>query len=415
MKQIANLYRHEYGHLVACLSQRLGFQHLALIQDSVHFAIEKAMLDWASNALPANPTGWLYQTAFRFFLSEMKTVKRKQAILSENLYFAESQVETLEAPPLKDELSDALLRMLFIACDNAIPVESQLVFTLKSLCGFNIKAISIRLLISEENAYKRYNRAKQFLKQQHTTSSIIQNEPFPERLPSVLRVLYVVFTEGYLSSHTEIAIRKDLCDEAIRLTLLLSQSKWGNTPQCSALIALMYFNIARIEARYNDLGLVLLEHQERSNWNKEAIYKGLEYLNNSATGDNISRYHVEASIAAEHCISPSFSATNWKNIVKSYELLEKISPSPLHTLNYAIAIAEWKGANNALAILAKANPPHWLSCSYHWYAVMADLQYRNKHIIQARKNAVNAIEQTPSAHIKELLLKRFTTYETNFT
>jgi predicted RNA polymerase sigma factor len=340
LSEIANLYRHEHGHLVAWLTQRVGLQHLTLIQDSVQLAIEQAIVKWTPNTTPSNPTGWLYQTAFRFFLSELRANKRKQTLLTENQNFTNSQVEILEEPPLKGELSDALLRMLFLACDEKIPIESQLVFTLKSLCGFSISAISIRLLINEENAYKRYSRAKQYLKQQHTSPSILQSEPLPERLPAVLRVLYVVFTEGYLSSHPKSVIRKDLCEEAIRLALLLSKSEWGNTPECSALIALMYFNIARIDTRHDGLGLVLLEQQDRSTWDQANIYRALEYLNESARGDNISRYHVEASIAAEHCISPSFATTNWQNIVKAYELLAHISPSPLHTLNCAIASAE---------------------------------------------------------------------------
>lgn len=398
---------------MACLAQRVGLQHLVLVQDSVQLAIEQALVKWTPDTIPSNPSGWLYQTAFRFFLSELRANKRKQTLLTQSKSFTNNEVEILEEPPLKGELSDALLRMLFLVCDEQIPVESQLVFTLKSLCGFSISAISIRLFISEENAYKRYSRAKQFLKQQHTVPSILQSEPLPERLPAVLRVLYVIFTEGYLSSHPTSAIRKDLCEEAIQLALLLSKSDWGNTPQCTALIALMYFNIARIEARHDDLGLVLLEQQDRSNWDQATIYRALEFLNKSAQGDNISRYHVEASIAAEHCISPSFAATNWRNIVKAYELLAHIAPSPMHTLNYAIASAEWKNASVALAILQATKPPHWLSCSYHWYAVMSDLQYRNDETNEARKNASRAIEKASSIHIAQALHRRFEKYERN--
>lgn len=411
MSDLVGLHRHQYGHLVACLSQRVGLQHLALIQDSVQLAIEQAIVKWPASEAPTNPTGWLYQTAFRYILSALRTDKRKQTILSEHQQYSDSQVEILEEPPLRRELNDALLRMLFLTCDEKIPIESQLVFTLKSLCGFSVNEISLRLIISEENVYKRYSRAKSYLKQKHTAASLIQSEAMPERLPAVLRVLYVVFTEGYLSSHPKTAIRKDLSEEAIRLALLLSESEWGNTPACSALIALMYFNIARIESRQDGLGLVLLEQQDRSTWDQTNIYTALEYLNKSAKGDNISRYHVEASIAAEHCISPSFAQTNWQNIAKAYELLTQISPSPLHTLNYAIACAEWKNAAFSLSILNAANPPHWLSCSYHWYAVMADLQYRNNEVTEARKNSAKAIEKASSIHIAQVLQQRFSKYD----
>ncbi len=227
------------------------------------------------------------------------------------------------------------------------------------------------------------------------------------RLPMVHRVLYVLFTEGYLSSQNKLAIRKDLCEEALRLTLLLSDSKVGNVPTSYALLALMHFHVAKMSTRQDDSGaLLLLEQQDRSQWDQSYITKGMSYLQQSAQGDAISRYHVEASIAVEHCLAPSFNETPWHKIVASYQLLERIAPSVLHRLNQAIAMAQWQGPEAGLAVLQSMDIPSWLERSYYWHAVQADLQYRCGLFALAHKSAELAIQTAPTKDIKDLLHNR---------
>jgi RNA polymerase sigma-70 factor (ECF subfamily) len=206
-------------------------------------------------------------------------------------------------------------------------------------------------------------------------------------------------------------IRKDLCEEAARLAKMLVQHQWGNLPQTNALLALMLFNIARLNGRESQTGLVLLEHQERQKWDQQKIAEALVYLNQSAKGEVISRYHIEASIAAEHCLAKTYRHTRWDKIIKAYELLEKVAASPMHSLNRALAIAEFNSAELGLEVLESIDMPGWLQRSYYWYAVLADLQFRAKQTRIANKNANEAIRLAPALGVKDLLKKRMSTYE----
>lgn len=410
-KKIDHLFRHEYGLLVASLLRRVGVQHLGMVEDAVQHAMIQALDFWCRGDLPDNPSAWLYQVAYRQIMSEFRTSQRRTKLLTEQAALAIPDAVEQPGMPLPGEMGDALLRMLFVACNDDIPLESQLVFTLKSLCGFSIKEIALRLFISEANVYKRFSRARQHLKKQPGVLDSLTDAEMKTRLPMVRRVLYLVFTEGYLSSQPDTAIRIDLCEEAIRLTLLIAQSTLGRAsttaPETYALLALMHLHLARINARQDDSGaLLLLEQQDRSQWNKQQITQGLTFLAQSAQGETLSRYHVEASIAAQHCLAPSFKQTRWDTIVASYELLEGIAPSPLQRLNRAVAMAEWQGPKAGLAVLQSMDIPGWLDKSYYWYAVQADLQYRCGEITLARKNAEQAIQAAPTDNIKNLLHKR---------
>ena len=220
-------------------------------------------------------------------------------------------------------------------------------------------------------------------------------------------VLYLVFTEGYLSSHVDESIRQELCHEAIHLTQLLSGSRYGNRTETTALLALLYLHFARINARQDNHGtLLLLEQQDRNHWDQQLIGKGIALLAESASGDTISRYHIEAGIAAEHCLANSFEETRWDKIVTSYELLERAATSPLHQVNKAIATAQWKGPEAGLGVLESADIPTWLEHSYHWYAVKADLLSRANKPVLASEYAELAITHAPTEAIKQLLRKR---------
>src|SRR6185436_15172676 len=169
-------------------------------------------------------------------------------------------------------------------------------------------------------------------------------EELASRLPAVLEVLYLLFTEGYSSAQPDTLIRRELCEEAIRLARLLDEHPVGAVPETAALLALMYLDAARFESRVDGAGgLLLLEEQDRSQWDQQLIGIGLSYMEHSARGDVFSRYHVEAAIACAHCLAPSYGETPWEEIARLYEMLERVAPSPINALNRAIAIAEWQG------------------------------------------------------------------------
>jgi RNA polymerase sigma-70 factor (ECF subfamily) len=232
-------------------------------------------------------------------------------------------------------------------------------------------------------------------------------EQIATRLPAVQSILYLLFTEGYLSSHVDGAIRRELCDEAVRLTGLLAACSTGATPETFALLALMHLHRARMTGRQDGSGgLLLLEEQDRSLWDQREIERGLSWLARSAEGAAFSRYHAEAGVAAEHCLAPSFEQTRWDRIVECYALLERFAPSAIHALNRAVAMAEWQGPVEGLAILAELSPPSWLAGSYLWAAVLADLHGRCGHGDLAERHWDAAMASAPSPAVKEALRRR---------
>jgi RNA polymerase sigma-70 factor (ECF subfamily) len=203
------------------------------------------------------------------------------------------------------------------------------------------------------------------------------------------------------------SIREELCEEAIRLTTILVNNKAGQMPETFALLALMYLHMARMTARQDSSGgLILLEQQNRSLWDRKKIETGLEWLEKSSYGDNFSRYHAEAGIAAEHCLAISFHETRWDKIAENYLLLEKVAPSAIHRLNRAVAVAEWHGPTAGLDVLQGFEPPGWLTGSYQWSAVLADLHQRSGNTRIAKDYRGDALNSAPTAAIKQLLLRR---------
>src|SRR5262249_3796727 len=233
----------------------------------------------------------------------------------------------------QQEVHDDVLRLLFVCADPVIPPESQLVVALKTLCGFSTEEIALRLFQSEEAVHKRLQRARTRLRE-HAEVQTIE----PERVHSVLHMLYLLFNEGYSSAQPDRVIRRELCDEALRLALALREDPAGGLPETDALVALMCFHAARFEARVDGMGgLLLLEQQDRSLWDRDLIQRGLEHLTRSARGGTPSRYHAEAGIAAEHCLARSFAETNWAQIVGLYEVAQRIPPAPLDVPHAPVA------------------------------------------------------------------------------
>ena len=406
-RQVEHLFRHEYGKLVAVLSCRVGVGHLDDIEDAVQSALMRALERWPLSGMPENPTAWLYRVAQNRLLGELRQRSGRRRILEER---GESEVVAAAEDPepcLAEEIRDDLLRMLFVCCDEVIPEESQLVLALKTLGGFSVGEIAHRLFLTEANVYKRLGRARARLREHGVNLTKLKDQDLVARLPAVHKVVYLIFTEGYLSSNHENAIRQELCAEAIRLTGFLAEHPVCRGAETAALLALMHLHTARLSARQDHSGgLLLLEEQDRSRWDREQIRQGLEWLARSAQGDTFSRFHAEAGIAAEHCLAETFADTRWDRVLACYELLERTDSSALHRLNRAVALAEWEGPEAALALLAETKPPAWLVGSYLWSAVLADLNRRSHQIEEAKKYRDRALSGAPSPAIRDLLIRR---------
>ena len=390
------------------LCRRVGVQHIEAVEDAVQGALMAALESWPIAGLPDSPSAWLYRAAHNDLIGKMRQRTRRSWLLK---YHAAELCETPEDSSVisfGEELADDLLRMLFVCCDEAIPRQSQLVLALKTLCGFDIREISFRLFVTEANVYKRLSRARRRLQGSPLATDGLTGSQISSRLPAVRDILYQLFTEGYLSSHAETAIRREFCSEAIRLATLLAEHPLGATPETFALLALMHLHVARMTARQDAAGgLVLLEEQSRGLWDQRGIELGMTWLARSAHGDVFSRYHAEAGIAAEHCLAPSFSETRWAKIVECYSLLERLAPSPIHTLNRAVAVAEWQGPAAGLAVLDGFKPPTWLAGTYQWAAVLADLHRRSGNARQATHYRNLARKAAPTRALKDLLARRF--------
>jgi RNA polymerase sigma factor (sigma-70 family) len=385
----------------------VGTQHLDAVEDAVQTALMTALTSWVAGGLPEEPGAWLYRVAHNHLIGVLRRSAGRLRIL---VRAADDSVEAGEdpAPPrFAGEVHDDLLRMLFVCCDEAIPRESRLVLALKTLCGFSTAEIALRLFTSEANVHKRLARARERLREAQPDTQTPPLETLRSRLTSVHEVLYLLFNEGYLSAHAGEAVRRGLCEEAIRLATLLAGHPVGAVPETFALLALMNLHAARLATRLDELGdLILLEEQDRTLWDRERMRIGLEWLKRAASGDAFTRFHAEAGIAAEHCLAPSFAQTRWSEIADLYAMLERIGPSPLHTMNRAVAVAEWQGPQAGLALLQGLTPPAWLADFYLWDAVLGELHRRAGNHEAARRCSERALASAPTEVERALLRRR---------
>jgi RNA polymerase sigma factor (sigma-70 family) len=405
---VEHYFRHEYGRLVAVLVQRVGIGHLEAAEDAVQGALLTALAKWLSTGIPDDPGAWLYRVAHNNLVGALRKDQGQKRILDDAAARGDDDDgEVPVSPAFAGEVRDELLRMLFVCCDECIPQESRLVLALKTLCGFSTGEIAFRLFTSEANVYKRLARARERLRETDVGTQTPSLEALRERLPSVHAVIYLLFNEGYLSTNAEHAIRAELCEEAIRLGTLLATHPVGATPPTFALLALMHLHAARLVSRQDGTGgLLLLEEQDRSLWNTEHLRQGAAWLERAADGDVLTRFHVEAGIAAEHCFAASFAQTSWGEIAELYAVLERIDPSPIHTLNRAVALAEAQGPAAGLASLHGVVPPAWLDGHYLWDAVLADLCHRSGRAEAAERHRTQALAAAPSAAVRRLLERR---------
>jgi RNA polymerase sigma factor (sigma-70 family) len=397
-------FRHEFGRLVSVLSRRFGVHRLEACEDAAQTALLRAVELWPGSRAPDDRGAWLYRVAHHHVVDALRRETRRERLT------ADAAPEAPEGEPsvhLASEVTDDVLRMLFVCADPGIPPESQLVLALKTLCGFSTEEIALRLFQSEDAVHKRLQRARARLSEEQDLLDGPPLDALAERLPSVLRVLYLLFNEGYSSSEPDRPIRRELCEEAVRLALLLVAHPVGAIAETDALLAVMYLHAARFDARFDPAGgLLLLEDQDRSRWDRELVALGLYHLQRAARGERFSAYHAEAGIAAEHCLAPSWDATRWDEITRLYAMLERIAPSPLHTLNRAIALAAWKGPDAGLAVLQAFEPPAWLSRYYLWHATLGELHRRRGDRREAVLYLERALSAAPTNAEKALLERR---------
>ncbi|HET7107470.1 MAG TPA: sigma-70 family RNA polymerase sigma factor [Candidatus Acidoferrum sp.] len=365
---VDHLFRREAGKMVPYLTRILGLGRLDLAEDVVQDTLCRAMETWPVHGVPENPSAWLMRVArnraidlirrdsqFRYFTPELTHLLKHR----ENL--------PAETPAFQNEIRDDQLRMMFSCCHPELSMEAQVTLILKTLCGFNVAEIAHALLVSDDSIEKRLGRARKLFRDAGEFVEFTETAGIPERLNAVYQAVYLLFNEGYHGSQSEQTVRDDLCFEAIRLALLLSEHPLGNKPATFALLALMCFHASRLPGRTDDEGTLLqLEMQDRSKWDRELIARGFQFLEKSSIGTELTEFHLQAGIASLHCAAPSYSETDWTKILKLYDDLYQLSPSPVVALNRAVAVGNALGPQAGLQELRNIRDSEKLS-AYPFY------------------------------------------------
>ncbi|MFL6653804.1 MAG: RNA polymerase sigma factor [Sulfurifustis sp.] len=352
---VDHLFRREAGKMVAYLTKIFGLARLDLAEDVVQDTLCRALESWSLHGLPDNPSAWLMRVARNRAIDLVRRDRQFHILAPEFAHLLELRDDQRDdAPAFAAEIRDDELRMMFSCCHPDLTVEAQVTLILKTLCGFSVSEIAQAFLATEESIEKRLSRARNLFRRSGEFVEIGDAAEVRARLEAVYQAIYLLFNEGYHGSHPEQTVREDLCSEALRLMLLLSEHPEGGRPKTYALLALFFFQVARLPTRMQDDGaLIQLEIQDRSQWNAELIATGFHYLDRSAAGNELSPYHVEAAIASLHCAAPTYEETDWSAIVDLYDTLYRLKPSPIVALNRAIAVGKARGPEAGLIELER--------------------------------------------------------------
>lgn len=406
---VEHFFRHEAGRLVAVLTRFFGWRNFDLVEDMVQATLLDALQAWRVRA-PDNPSAWVHRVARNKILDALRRDKIGQRVLGEWAAARPMHEEGLDELFLDSEIEDSQLRMIFACCHPRLVRENQLALTLKALCGFGNSEIARALLVSEETIKKRLQRATRDLIDQQIALDPPAAGELHQRLDSVHQVLYLLFNEGYSSSKGETAIRADLCEEAARLCHLLCSQRRFSTPPTHALMALMLFHAARLEARLDQRGSILLmEEQDRSKWDRRLIQHAQEFLDQSAEGTVISPFHLEAAIACLHCTAPSYAETDWPAILRLYDTLLTINRSPVYLLNRAIVLAQIAGPHAGIRALDEAGQDPALRHYHLFDATLGEFYRRAGDLTRARQHFEAARQKTSSPCDRELIDRRLST------
>ncbi|MBO9732781.1 MAG: sigma-70 family RNA polymerase sigma factor [Chitinophaga sp.] len=366
---IPHLFRTEFRKITAVLCKVFGMEHIEVAEDLASETFLSALETWPYKGIPENPTAWLYLVA----KNKAKNYYQRNQLFAEKIA-AKIKTESPEATEIEINLSeeniaDSQLQMLFAICHPAIPMEAQIGLALRILCGFGIEEIANAFLTSKEVINKRLFRAKEKLRTENIAIVFPGNNEIQDRLDTVLTTLYLLFNEGYYSESQDAVLREDLCLEAMRLTYLLVEYEPTNQPRVNALLSLMCFHASRFEARRNENGeIVLYQDQDESRWNEELISKGAWFLHIASQGKEMSRYHIEATIAYWNT-QKTDTPEKWENILQLYNRLLRLVYSPIAALNRTYALSKVKGKAAAIAEAEKLELPG----NHYYYVLLGEL------------------------------------------
>ena len=398
------VYRSDWGRIVAALIGLVGDFDLA--EESAQEAFTAAVDQWPVSGVPEFPRAWIIQTARHKAIDRI----RRKARFDEKLesYANSGLLRTVEEPDYDTtEIPDDRLRLIFTCCHPALALEAQVALTLRTLCGLETDEIARAFLVPTATMAQRLVRAKHKIRDAGIPYIVPETKELAARLDAVLAVVYLVFNEGYASTRGGPLVRTDLCVEAIRLGRLLRSLMLPRPPaEATALLALMLLHDARRDARMDEAGdLVILEEQDRSRWDHRQIAEALPLVEEAFRG-RPGQYAAQAAIAAEHCRAASTAETDWRQIVRLYDLLERLQPSPVVSLNRAVAVAMAEGPKPALAIIDELAAAGDLDRYHLLHAARADLLRRMGSSAEAAKSYQRALALATNDSERRFLERR---------
>ncbi len=391
---VERVFREEYGRLVASLVRR--FRDIDLAEEAAGEALVVALEKWPDSGVPPNPGGWLMTTASNRAIDRIRRENRRDAKEQAALVYLDDTPHEPTGP-----VEDDRLRLMFICCHPALAPEARIALTLRLLGGLTVVEIAQAFLVPETTMAQRITRAKKKIAVAKVPFRVPEAADLPDRLASVLAVLFLVFNEGYLATGDGDPVRAELTGEAIRLTRVLRRLL-PEEPEVMGLLALMLLIEARREARVRDGQLVPLGEQDRAGWDRAEITEGHGLVRECLAINRPGRYQILAAVNAVHTDAPEASETDWSQVVTLYDQLTRLDPSPIVALNRAVAVAELDGPTVALALVDRLP-----LAGYHaWHAVRADLLRRLGRTAEAKESYDAAIAATQNSAERAYLSRR---------
>ncbi|MGZ3764698.1 MAG: RNA polymerase sigma factor [Mucilaginibacter sp.] len=398
---IPHLFRTEYRKIVSVLFIRFGFDQVEIAEDIAGDTFLAAAQSWAYKGIPPNPVAWLYNVAKNKAKNYLQRISVFESKVSAELKIDLSESYEAEIDLSPQNINDSQLQMMFAVCHPSISTEAQVGLSLRILCGFGIEEIANAFLTSKETINKRLFRAKEKLREQQIKIELPSNAEIDERLAPVLTTIYLLFNEGYYSTSQSKTLREELCFEAMRLCTMLVENKNTNRPQANALLALMCFHASRFEARVGKNGeLILYDEQDTDLWNADLISKGGHFLNCAASGNQISKYHLQATIAYWNTRKED-TKEKWENILLLYNHLLQTEYSPIAALNRTYALSKANGKQEAIIEAQKLN-----MINNHFYFVLLGELYTGVDNEKAKRNLIKALSLSKTVSEKQTIQKK---------
>ncbi len=396
-----SLYRVDSGRILATLIRLLG--DLDVAEEAMHEAFAAALDTWPQTGVPDKPRPWLISTARFKAIDGMRRRARFDSAQKDLALYLEARIN--EAAHEDEEIEDDRLRLIFTCCHPALPPEARVALTLREVCGLTTEEIAKAFLITSGSQAQRIVRAKAKIRETPIPYEVPTPEELPERLGAVLQVIYLVFNEGYSAAAGAEVTRAELTGEAIRLGRLLTELL--PEPEVIGLLSLMLLQESRRAARTSPTGeLILLEHQDRSLWNREQIAEGVALLAKALQSRRFGSYALQAAIAAVHAQAESVAVTDWRQIVALYDQLVRIQPSPVVELNRAVAIAMRDGPEAGLTHIDAVLEHGELANYYLAHSARADMCRRLGRTTEARASYEKALALTQQEPERQFLQER---------